>query len=311
MRFSNLPKPYTAPELASLQLVLGETAERGRASSEVTFSAEDFLRSFESQGRPSLYGSVDAAQAAALERVRKASPAAGAAYLKLALVLEMLRMTSEGSLLKYPESIREQYEIHLGLIRQAIESRPDSYFRLDNDIYLKDLALCGGRMLPGGAQLFQTFGGVPRSLLWTDGARQALSFAFFLLKLKAPTPLFDMHTDPRRMADFTSAGWDRFYLRVVEVLRQQPEIRGLTGSSWWYDPAVPRLSPQLEFLRETPLRYGAKTFRYSADEGAKLSALLRSPERQQAFNSGRYVPTTYILIWTRKDMFRWADDYVR
>jgi hypothetical protein len=93
------------------------------------------------------------------------------------------------------------------------------------------------------------------------------------------------------------------------VLRQQPEIRGLTGSSWWYDPAVPRLSPQLEFLRGTPLRSGAKAFRYSADEGAKISALLRSPERHQAFESGSYVPTTYILIWTREDMLRWADQY--
>ncbi len=48
--------------------------------------------------------------------------------------------------------------------------------------------------------MLQTFAGVPRSLLWRGGARQAAAFALFLARLKGFTPLFEMHGDTRRMS---------------------------------------------------------------------------------------------------------------
>jgi len=308
LRYANLPKPFSHEELTRLADLLISVQNSASIGSE--FDVDRLLMSFDAIAKPRAYTTVHPDQEAAFNAVLQASPRAAAACLKLALVKQLIRFAEQDRLRFHPKSIQEQYEIHLALVRQALESRPDTYYSLTNDVYFKDLALISERMLPGGAQLIQTFWGVPRSLLWRGGGRQALAFgAFLVARLKRLVPLFDMHTDPRRMSEFTPAGWERFYLRVAEVLQCRPEIRGLTGASWWYDPLVPKMSPQLAFLHEVPLRHGAQVFRYETSASAKELALLRSPERQAAYDRGEYIPTTYVLTWPREDLLRWAEKH--
>ncbi len=308
MAFSNLPEPYTRAELSELRKTLTGLIGGESGAAAKGFSTEEFVSAFNANRRPRYYGEISPEHAESIGRISGASPVAGAACLKLALVLEMLAMATEDRLSRCVPSIQDQYRIHLRLIRHAIETRPDSWFRIDNDVYMKDLALCSGRMLPGGVYLFEAFGGVPRSLLWRGGLRCAGAFAAFMIELGATSPLFTTHADSRRMSEFTAAGFHRFYLRVAEQLSRQPEIRGLAGVSWLYDPAVPRLTPKLAFLHEVPLGAGARLFRYDlAGESGRADALSRSPDRRLAFERGEYIPTSYALIWTRKDILRWAD----
>jgi len=282
-------------------------AVKNSASAGAGFHVGAFVESLAEGARPRLYGAVDAEQAAKLAAVAQAAPAASAACLKLALIEQLLRLAEGDRLARYPRSIQEQFEIHLALMRKALETGADSYFSLSNDLYLKDLAIAGERLAPAGVEMLQTFAGVPRSLLWRGGARQAAAFALFLARLKGFTPLFEMHGDTRRMSEFTPDGWRRFYLRASELLRMRPEVRGLVGATWWHDPAVGRVSKHMAFLNELPMRHGARTFRYQADEDAKALALLRSPERRRAYECGEYVPTTYHLIWPREDILRWSE----
>ena len=305
MKYSNLRPPLSRTEL--LDLRERTEAVKNSAAAGAAFDVGNLLRSFAERERPRFYGCVDPEQSGKLRAVAEAAPAAAAACLKLALIDQLAALAEREGVAGYPGPIQEQFEIHLALMRRSLESGPESYFSLSNDLYLKDLAIAGERMAPAGAQLLQTFAGIPRSLLWRGGAGQALAFTAFLTKLRALAPLFEMHSDARRMAEFTPAGWQRFYVRAAELLRARPSIRGLVGASWWHDPAVGRLSKHMAFLNEMPMRHGARAFRYQADDYARELALLRSPERQRAYDSGEYLPTVYLLIWTREDVLRWAE----
>jgi hypothetical protein len=108
------------------------------------------------------------------------------------------------------------------------------------------------------------------------------------------------------MREFHRKGFDRLYKRLTEILKAKVDVCGMMGAAWFYDPVIPALSPHLAFLQEVPLKYGAQTFRYEVSAGAKRDSLLNSPQRQQAYDQGRYVPATYILIWPREGMLRWA-----
>ena len=51
------------------------------------------------------------------------------------------------------------------------------------------------------------------------------------------------------MQEFSPEGWMRFYLRTAELLRRDPRVKGLIGTSWLYDPALADVSPHLAYLR--------------------------------------------------------------
>lgn len=305
---ANLPPPPTADELRASAAALTQTILAAEPELLNRKPVEDLIDSFHGAGKPRAYNRVaESARETVDGLAQRQGQAVVAAYLKLAMTRLFERLVRPGRLDRYPESIRAQYDIHLRLVGRDLAKRPDAYFSLDNDLVLKDLALLGERMVPAGAQLLELVSGVPRSLIRRGGAGQAFRFALFYKKaMGAFAPFYEMHTDPRRMSEFTPKGWDDFYRRTAEVLERTPASLGLIGGSWWYDPAVPSLSPQLGFLQETPFAYGANAFRYEEDEAAKAAALLRSPERQQAYDQGDYRPTTYILVWPREGMLRWA-----
>ncbi len=304
---SNLP-PLSSP--SELRDRISDLTEQLRGDdSDILARApiDRFTAVFQSPENAGPYNRVPRGAKDCLSAMRgRRGSAAVATYLKLALTTlleESVRSKRANSL---PSSIREELDRHWRLIDADLKKRPTAYFTLDNDLLLKDLAMLDGRMVPAGAQLLQLDCGVPRSLLTRGGLAQTFRFAsFFASSMRGFVPYLEMHTDPRRMPEFTRAGWARFWVRAAELLEQNPDHRGVIGGSWWFDPAVPRLSPQLAFLHE-PVKHGAAVFRFTKDPDPAGTALLRSPERQEAFEQGRYEPTVYIFIWLRDRLLRFV-----
>jgi len=290
-----IPEPLSVPELRELERELAGRLDR-------PFDSERFCSAFRSSATP-----YNVAPPEALAALADQPPAAHACCVKLALVRLLIRFDVEGALARYPACIREQYVLHQGLAGKDLRRRRDSFYALDRDIVLKDLALFNERMLPGGAQLFEARRGVPRRIFAAGGAVQAVrAAAFFFPWAGALAPFFEMHTDPRRMDEFTAEGWRRFYCRVARMLAQRPEIRGIFSGAWWNDPSVGGVSPHLAHLYEVPVAHGAGVFHYRRDEDARNNALVYSAERQAAFESGRYDPASYILVWLRDDLIAWS-----
>src|SRR5690606_4472548 len=189
-------------------------------------------------------------------------------------------------------------------------SHPNSY-RLDREMFAMDLGYCRLRLLPCGSEHVDTWSGVPRRVLFKGGVQQLVKatefFPAFLQLFGRMQPYFNMHWDRRRIKEFTPEDYDRCYLRIADLLRVNPQIRGVVSPSWWYDPAAIKISPELGFLRRVPEENGARFFHIGSNSKIVSLALGLSKERKKLYADGAYVPTQYLMVWPRKELLTWAD----
>ena len=62
----------------------------------------------------------------------------------------------------------------------------------------------------------------------------------------------------RWLRGFNEEGWNDAWATAAEICRTRPELAGMIGSSWFYDPPLTEISPRLAHLRLNPLIEGAK-----------------------------------------------------
>ena len=204
-----------------------------------------------------------------------------------------------------PAAFELDYAAPIARIRVLAERAPDLFFSLENDLFVKDLAVCLGQLYPGGARLVDVRAGLPRRLLiWQPFAAAAVLRFFWAVGGFAPW--FETHVDPRDLSEFSESGLVRMYLRVAAILEVNPNVLGVFGGSWFYDPRLETLSPHLAYLQQLPRKHGARLFRGPTTSGTIASALLKSQRRRKAHESGAYRPQSYFLAWPRGAMLAWA-----
>jgi hypothetical protein len=99
---------------------------------------------------------------------------------------------------------------------------------------------------------------------------------------------------------------NRSYYHMARSLELQPHMKGLLASSWLHSPDTFSVSPHLAWLNGVFQENGA----IIATMGAARSdcgVLHRSPERQRAYEEGRFQPTLGLVVWPRAQMIQWAD----
>jgi len=209
---------------------------------------------------------------------------------------------------KLPPSIEEMFEVEVTRIESLCEQEGDEYFQLNNDLFLKDLAICSSRVLPAGAQLVEA-SGLPRRVALNTGFRNFVEFwRFVAFQLKGLRPLYEIHTNLGNLTDFNPEGWDRCYVRVGQLLKLNTAVNGMIGGSWFYDPVVQEISPNLAYLRQRPEEHHARFF-FSREEGEHSGALAKSKTRRQLFDDGKYVPRAYFMVWPRESLIEFSERY--
>lgn len=189
--------------------------------------------------------------------------------------------------------------------RASALQAPETFFSISNDALIKDVAVCLGQMFPAGARLIDLHSGLPRKLLLWQGASlpSALRFLYMAGGLR---PWFETHVDPRDLSQFNEDGLRQMYLRAAALLEVNPQIKGIFGGSWFYDPALERLSPHLAYLQQLPRRHGARLLRALTTPGICRGALAKSQRRRDAYERGLYRPQCYFLAWPRGALLQWA-----
>ena len=231
-------------------------------------------------------------------------------YHKMVLVYLITDFVNRIKGLSVPNSILTLLADSFQRILAQLESAENNFYLHSNDLFCKDLALCRLKLLPCGSELVDAYSGVPRSISFRNGLQQFVRFTrFFLLKGNGFRPWYESHWDRRLIRSFTPLDYEQCYLRIAELLELNPTIKGMMGSSWWFDPALDSISPNLTFLRKVPLDNGAQLFRVGTSVAATQAAIHLSAERKRLYDSGHYLPTIYLLAWDRKDMLEWADQY--
>ena len=208
---------------------------------------------------------------------------------------------------RIPASIESLMRLEIARIVEQLGVQDEAFYDFSNDLFLKDLGLATFRLLPCGSELLQVHAGIPRSLLFRGGITQFLRGVYFFLgKTRGFRPFYSLHMDPRRLEEFNPDGWDRSYLRVADLLALHPEVKGLFGTAWFYDPHLEEISPRLAYIRNRREEGGAWNFRYGTRADVVSGALSKSATRRRFHQDGTYVPTSYYLVWARGNLLAWA-----
>lgn len=194
---------------------------------------------------------------------------------------------------------------HLLRIAQDRDAGAD-WLDLHNDLFHKEFGLASMRLYAAGSQLIDYRCGVPRSVVTREGLGRALPKLLTMLKLGGFRPYFQIHTHKFNLDAFHEAGWEECYLCCAELYGVHPEVLGMFGSSWFYDPQLETISPRLAYLRHTPANNGAHLMFVVKGGEAIGNSTSTSPSRRQLYDEGKYMPTNYMLIWGRDAQRAWA-----
>ena len=211
----------------------------------------------------------------------------------------------------FPAEIVNLFSSNFNRIALEIEAGTDiKSYTYAEDRFRKKLAVCSLRMIPAGAQKINLVRMSRRILLQHGIFQFTRALSFVLIELGGFQPLFEMHTDsndPELMAEFNESGWLMFYRRVSELLKLRPEIKGIVGNSWFYDPQLEKISPRLTYLRKIVTENGGCLFYVGPSASAIKDATLKSPTRKKLYEEGTYIPTDYLVVWPRKQLICWSD----
>lgn len=191
-------------------------------------------------------------------------------------------------------------------VLRTIEAR-DGAYHLDSDVFVKDLACFTGRMVPCGVYVIDRYGGWPKRYLARPSLRRLPANWLFTRRAGGLAPLAQLHLHTPMLDRFSEAGRDHSFTLIACLLREQPQLLGVMGSAWYYDPRVAEISPHLAYLREAPAKHGAMLVCLGATDAATSSALVRSATRRRLHERGAYTPREYALFWPRKPFLAWAD----
>ena len=181
---------------------------------------------------------------------------------------------------------------------------PHDSYCYPNDDFVKDYRFAAAMTVPAGAQIIDI------------GSKAGTSVAMPLLTKSPLTALksltgtwFRVHTEGRYLSEFNEEGWDNCYLCLADLLHKNPNVMGMLATSWFYDPALEKISPRLAYLAQTPRKAGARIIKIGSSEFDRSSATKTSQTRRKLYEAGQYIPTSYTVMWQRNDLINWAQSY--
>ena len=154
-----------------------------------------------------------------------------------------------------PRSISVLYRDAFERVANHLKNNRDDPYNLTDDFFLKDIRFVLGLSIPCGAQVVDMISKVPlHSVILSFFRSKNLSAIVRYARVKGYGPWFRIHTESRYLSDFDEQGWDNCYLRIAELLEHQKDVRGMVGTSWFYDPQLLEISPHLAYLQAAPFR---------------------------------------------------------
>lgn len=205
---------------------------------------------------------------------------------------------------RYTEAVLERFEVAFKRIIKCISDAEYPYYRSVNDILLKDLGLCRQILFPtGGARVVESDTGFHRAMVYRSGIGQAKRFVQLLLTAGGHKHWYQTHVHSSELDEFSEEGWVTSLRAIADMLALNPQVRGVWGGSWYFDPLVTSISPRLAYLRRIPEQNGAYFFYSNIDVNS--GALSTSETRRRAYANGNYVPKTYVMCWPRRSLLKW------
>jgi hypothetical protein len=191
----------------------------------------------------------------------------------------------------------------------AFMTRPDAaalpWFRFHRARFAGMAKLALLRRFPAGLFHWEE-SGIPRRWLlripWRDLPRAARVIA---RDVGGFGPLVVPHLNPRRKSPWlTETAANRSYYLMAEAIELQPELRGISGASWFRAPRIVDVAPHLAWVNTVFLENGGfVTTVGPADEHSGVFA--NSPQRRALYDQGTFTPLVGLAIWPRDAVLEW------
>lgn len=205
-----------------------------------------------------------------------------------------------------PPSVLALYPGAYERLVDYLNENADASYWVGQDAFLKDMRMVGGYSVPCGAQDVDLIGTISKG----SGLKAVVKWGevrkgWTIFRSGGPS-WFNIHTDQRYTEDFNEAGWDRCYVRIADLLTLHPDVKGMVGTSWFYDPQIITVSPRLAYLQSNPVMRGAFLIPHGPGAIHTERATQKSSSRRELFEKGKYLPVCYSLVWQRDAMIAWA-----
>lgn len=205
-----------------------------------------------------------------------------------------------------PGAVMDLYPFWLEKLGAYLNAAEGAY---DADHWAKDVRFTLALSVPGArSQVIDLSspmgpGQIVRHVLGGWGFEPLLGY----LKAGGRGTWLEVHTESRHLDDFNEDGWNRAWATAAEICRARPDLAGMIGSSWFYDPPLTEISPRLAHLRLNPLNGGAFMVHQGPGEIHTERAGTASPTRKALIDSGEYTARSWLMVWPRKALIAWAD----
>lgn len=230
--------------------------------------------------------------------------------LRRALLHSCIRLTRSPWYAELPDRVFLNHSAALVRIAGTCESDSD-WLSINSDLYLKEIGLATFRLIATGTRVFDVDSGIPRSVLFTSGLGGLLRGPYRFLRMGGFYPFGQTHVHDLMMNRITEDGRIQMWLGCAEIMRMNPGLKGMFGSSWLEDPALEHVTPNLFAYNRIPRENGAIYFCRGVDDDSISNALFKSEKRRKQYENGDYTPRRFLMIWPRQELLRWAEHWIR
>ncbi|MGA0545201.1 hypothetical protein ACO2Q1_07990 [Brevundimonas sp. VNH65] len=230
--------------------------------------------------------------------------------LKRALVATWaLELPERAHAADLPPEVHANYAFWLDRLAEFLSAAAEAGDAYDPDHWAKDVRFVLALSVPGARtqtiDLSSPMG--PRQVLQNGLGGHGWSQAVAYMKAEGwKRPWLEVHTESRHTVDFTEEGWDQAWATAGAICERRPELAGMIGSSWFYDPPLETISPRLAYLRKNPLAGGAFIIHQGPGEVHSQRCGATSPTRRAMIESGEYTPRSWLVAWPRATLIPWA-----
>lgn len=231
-------------------------------------------------------------------------------YNRLVLLFLMRSALESLQYKDFPIEIVDLYHRWFKAILNDFHERSDIYFDVEEPAFRADINVCCFRWIPVGGAWAVGKSRIDFGYYEMDSPWQLLKNLYFIIRNTGGfSPFYGIHTVRRYIHLYQPEQMNLAYLRIAELMKRSPSIRGIIRKGWLLDPNLEKVSPNLAFLRTIPEENGARLFRSITTKQNVIDALSMSSIRRRIYDEGKYEPAAYSYVWPKKLLFEWAEKY--
>ena len=229
-----------------------------------------------------------------------------ALYHKLALACFMKDSLKRLMSRSLPKGIISNIHSWYERVIHDFDRQPASYYDTSKLDFKIDFGVCCLKSLPiGGAWFVKIRMISPRIFFSFDTRSIKQILRCILFKTSGLFPYCIIHTVPRYMLRFTCEQMNIAYKEIGKLMKYNTRIKGIFRRSWFLDPNLENVSPEMTYLRKIPQHNGGILFKSGTTNQDIKDALAFSSYRRNLYKEGKYLPIVYGYIWPKKEFLEW------